>query len=95
MPGLVTSYEQGYAWKDAEIGKEFSRMLADRGVIILSWIWQAGGVASRGKPIVNPEDAAGMKVRGGSREMDMILKEAGATVVAAVQRDLCRHGNGR
>jgi len=82
MPGLVTSYEQGYAWKNAEIGKEFSRMLADRGLVILSWIWQAGGVASRGKPLVDPEDAAGLKVRGGSHEMDMILKEAGANVVS-------------
>jgi TRAP-type C4-dicarboxylate transport system substrate-binding protein len=88
MPGLVTSYEQGYAWKDAEIGKEFSRMLADRGVIILSWIWQAGGAASRGKPIVNPEDAAGMKVRGGSPEMDMILKEAGANVVSMPSNEI-------
>jgi TRAP-type C4-dicarboxylate transport system substrate-binding protein len=82
MPGLVTSYEQGYAWKNAEIGKEFSRMLADRGLVILSWIWQAGGVASRGRPLVDPEDAAGLKVRGGSHEMDMILKEAGASVVS-------------
>jgi TRAP-type C4-dicarboxylate transport system substrate-binding protein len=30
---------------------------------------------------VAPEDAKGMKVRGGSREMDMILKEAGASVL--------------
>jgi TRAP-type transport system periplasmic protein len=88
MPGLVTSYEQGYAWKDAEIGKEFSRMLADKGIVILSWIWQAGGVASRGKPIVNPEDAAGMKVRGGSPEMDMILKEAGASVVSMPSNEI-------
>jgi TRAP-type C4-dicarboxylate transport system substrate-binding protein len=88
MPGLVTSYEQGYAWKDAEIGKEFSRMLADRGVVILSWIWQAGGAASRGKPIVNPEDAAGLRVRGGSPEMDMILKEAGANVVSMPSNEI-------
>jgi TRAP-type C4-dicarboxylate transport system substrate-binding protein len=88
MPGLVTSYEQGYAWKDAEIGKEFSRMLADKGIVILSWIWQAGGVASRGKPIVNPEDAAGMKVRGGSHEMDMILQEAGASVVSMPSNEI-------
>jgi TRAP-type C4-dicarboxylate transport system substrate-binding protein len=81
MPGLVTSYEQGYAWKNAEIGREFNRMLAERGIVMLSWIWQAGGVASRGRPIIEPEDAAGLKVRGGSPEMDAILREAGATVV--------------
>jgi TRAP-type C4-dicarboxylate transport system substrate-binding protein len=88
MPGLVTSYEQGYAWKNAEIGQEFNRLLADKGIVMLSWIWQAGGVASRGKPIVNPEDAAGMKVRGGSPEMDMILQEAGASVVSMPSNEI-------
>jgi TRAP-type C4-dicarboxylate transport system substrate-binding protein len=88
MPGLVTSYEQGYAWKNAEIGQEFSRILAEKGIVILSWIWQAGGVASRGKPLVNPEDAAGLKVRGGSHEMDMILKEAGASVVSMPSNEI-------
>jgi TRAP-type C4-dicarboxylate transport system substrate-binding protein len=82
MPGLVTSYEQGYAWKNAEIGQEFNRLLADRGIVILSWIWQAGGVASRGKPIVDPEDVAGLRIRGGSPEMDAMLKQAGAEVVS-------------
>lgn len=88
MPGLVTSYEQGYAWKDAEIGKEFQRVLADKGIVLLSWIWQAGGMASRGKPIVDPEDAAGLKVRGGSHEMDLILKEAGASVVSMPSNEI-------
>src|SRR5262249_31328457 len=59
MPGLVSSYKQGAAWKTAPIGEKFSTFLADKGVIIVSWIWQAGGVASRSVPIVNPEDAKG------------------------------------
>src|SRR5262249_8927595 len=66
MPGLVSSYKQGAAWKNAPVGKRFASFLADKGVIIVSWVWQAGGVASRGTPIVNPEDAKGLKVRGGS-----------------------------
>jgi TRAP-type C4-dicarboxylate transport system substrate-binding protein len=81
MPGLVTSYQQGASWKNAEVGKELARILAEKGVLIISWIWQAGGVASRGNPIVNPSDVKGLKIRGGSREMDMILKEAGAAVI--------------
>ena len=81
MPALITSYEQGYAWKDAPVGRELSRILAEQGLVIVSWIWQAVGVASRGAPIVNPEDARGLKVRGGSREMDQLLADAGATVV--------------
>ncbi len=41
-------------------------------------MWQSGGIASRGKPIVKPDDAKGLKIRGGSREMDMMFKGAGA-----------------
>jgi len=90
MPGLVTSYTQGYGWKNAEVGKELNRILADQGLVVVSWIWQAGGVASRGAPIVSPEDVRGMKVRGGSREMDLILQEAGATIVNVPSNDI--HG---
>ncbi|QOY96653.1 TRAP transporter substrate-binding protein DctP [Massilia sp. UMI-21] len=81
MPGLVTSYEQGYAWKNAPVGRELTRILLEQGLVVVSWIWQAGGVASRGKPILHPEDVAGLKVRGGSHEMDRLLADAGATVV--------------
>ncbi|MDB5760135.1 MAG: transporter solute receptor [Burkholderia sp.] len=88
MPGLVTSYEQGYNWKNAEVGKEFNRILLEKGIVMVSWIWQAGGVASRTKPIVDPEDVKGLKIRGGSREMDMILKEAGAAVVSLPSNEI-------
>ena len=88
MPGLVTTYEQGYGWKNAEVGKELSRILQEKGIVVVSWIWQAGGVASRTKPIVEPEDASGMKVRGGSREMDLILKAAGAAVVTLPSNEI-------
>ena len=82
MPGVVTSYEQGMAWKTAEVGKLFSEVLYEKGIVIVSWVWQAGGVAGRTKPIVEPDEAKGMKVRGGSREMDMVLKAAGASVLS-------------
>src|SRR6201990_523784 len=74
MPGLVSSYKQGAAWKNAEVGKKFSAFLAEKGVVILSWIWQSGGVASRNATIVHPADAKGIKIRGGSREMDMVFQ---------------------
>lgn len=88
MPALVPSYEVGSAWKNAEVGKMLSKIVAEKGVLILSWIWQAGGVASRNKPLVTPEDAKGMKVRGGSREMDMMLKDAGAAVISLPSNEI-------
>lgn len=80
MPGLVTSYEQGHRWKDAPIGKELERVLEDKGVKVISWIWQAGGVASKPKAVLVPEDVQKIKIRGGSKHMDMMLKEGGASI---------------
>jgi TRAP-type C4-dicarboxylate transport system substrate-binding protein len=88
MPGLVSSYKQGAAWKKAEVGQKFNAFLAEKGVIMVAWIWQAGGVASRTKTIVQPEDCKGMKVRGGSREMDMVLQAAGATTLSTPSNEL-------
>ena len=88
MPGLVSSYKQGAAWKGSEVGHKFSAFLAEKGVVMVSWIWQAGGVASRATPIVSPQDAKGLKVRGGSREMDMVLQAAGATTLSTPSNEL-------
>jgi TRAP-type C4-dicarboxylate transport system substrate-binding protein len=88
MPALVPSYEQGAAWKTAEVGKLLSKTLDDKGVLIVSWIWQAGGVASRNRALVTPDDAKGLKVRGGSREMDMMLKAAGASVISLPSNEI-------
>jgi TRAP-type C4-dicarboxylate transport system substrate-binding protein len=88
MPGIVTSYEQGAKWRGAEVGKALTDLLAEKGIVIVSWIWQAGGVASRSVPLVNPEDAKGLKVRGGSREMDLMLKAAGAAVISLPSNEL-------
>jgi TRAP-type C4-dicarboxylate transport system substrate-binding protein len=88
MPALVPSYEVGAAWKTAEVGKLLAKTLDDKGVLIVSWIWQGGGVASKNAPLVAPADAKGMKVRGGSREMDMMLKEAGASVISLPSNEI-------
>jgi TRAP-type C4-dicarboxylate transport system substrate-binding protein len=88
LPCVVNSYKQATAWKTSPVGKRFSDLLADKGVIMVSWIWQAGGVASRVTPIINPADAKGSKIRGGSREMDMVLQAAGATTLSTPSNEL-------
>ena len=88
MPALVPSYEVGTAWKTAEVGRLLSQVLDEKGIVVVSWIWQAGGVASRTKPLVSPDDAKGMKVRGGSREVDMMLKDAGASVITLPSNEI-------
>jgi TRAP-type C4-dicarboxylate transport system substrate-binding protein len=80
MPALITSYEQGQRWKNAPIGKELARILEAHNVKIITWIWQAGGVASRDRPIVVPDDVKGLKVRGAGKSMDELLKAAGGAI---------------
>jgi TRAP-type C4-dicarboxylate transport system substrate-binding protein len=86
MPCLVTSYEQGLAWKKAQIGEDLSASVEKKGVKILTWVWQAGGTASRANAVVAPDDVKGLKIRGGSREMDLMLKEAGG-IISSVPSD--------
>jgi len=88
MPALVPSYEVGAQWKTAEVGKLLAKTLDDKGIVIVSWVWQAGGVASRARPLLTPDDAKGLKVRGGSREMDMMLKQAGASVISLPSNEI-------
>lgn len=80
MPCLVTSYEQGAKWKTSDVGKALTRIVEDKGIKIISWIWQAGGIASRKGAIGGPDDVKGIKIRGGSREMDLMFTAAGAQV---------------
>jgi TRAP-type C4-dicarboxylate transport system substrate-binding protein len=80
MPGLITSYEQGMRWKEAPVGRELNRLMEDRGIKLITWIWQAGGIAAKQRALVSPDDAKGMKVRGGSREVDLMIKAAGGAV---------------
>ena len=88
MPCLVTTYDQGMAWKTQPVGQELEAVLDKRGVKIISWVWQAGGVASRSTPVVVPDDVKGLKVRGGSREMDLMLKAAGGIISSVPSNEI-------
>src|SRR6266568_4696402 len=39
MPALVPSYDVGAKWKSAEVGQMLAKILAEKGVIVVSWIW--------------------------------------------------------
>jgi TRAP-type C4-dicarboxylate transport system substrate-binding protein len=80
MPALITHYEQGYRWKNKPIGKELTRLLDENNVKIITWIWQAGGVASHNKPIIVPADTKGLKVRGAGKSMNQLLEAAGGAI---------------
>ena len=88
MPCLVTSYRQGMAWKGKPIGEALTALLEKRGIKIITWVWQAGGTASRAKAVVSPDDVKGMKIRGGSRDMDRMLKQAGGIISSVPSNEI-------
>ncbi|HXZ02758.1 MAG TPA: TRAP transporter substrate-binding protein DctP [Stellaceae bacterium] len=88
MPCLVTSYQQGFAWKKAQVGRELLATLEKKGVKLITWIWQAGGIASRAGAIVEPEDVKGLKIRGASRGEELMLKEAGAIISSVPSNEI-------
>ena len=64
------------------------QVLEDKGILILTWVWQSGGVASRVQPILVPDDVKGVKIRGGSREMDLVFQAAGAQVSTILSNEV-------
>ena len=83
MPALVPSYEVGAAWKTSDVGKLLAKTLDEKGIVVLSWIWQAGGVASRAAPLVQPEDAKGMPAGGTSRNSRSASSARGGSPLTA------------
>jgi TRAP-type transport system periplasmic protein len=63
--------------RNAPIGKSLSHIAEEKGVKFVAWMWLAGGVASRSTLVKVPDDIKGRKIRGGSREMDLMLTAAG------------------
>ncbi len=80
MPALIKNYQQAYDWEHADIGKWLEKYLSDHGVILVTWVWQGGGVASRDKAVLVPGDVKGLKVRGAGKMIELMLQSAGASI---------------
>lgn len=80
MPALIENYAQAYGWEGAPIGNWLTKYLADHGVVVVTWIWQGGGVASRDKPILVPADLKGLKTRGAGKMIELMLQAAGGSI---------------
>jgi TRAP-type C4-dicarboxylate transport system substrate-binding protein len=83
MPTMPRSHDEAQAWEDAEIGKRIDEITQENGVRVLTWVWNAGAVGSKGEPITNPDDVkSGMKMRAAGSYVEEMLKEAGAGITS-------------
>ena len=70
LPGLVKSYEHGFRWKEAPVGRDLTALLEKNGAIMLTWNWQAGGIASKYLPILEPDNLRDVRIRGPGKAVD-------------------------
>ena len=83
MPALVRNHKQAQGWKDAEIGKRIEEIAEQNGIKIITWVWNAGAIGSKGDPIITPADIKpGMKMRAAGSYVDQMLASAGAGITS-------------
>jgi TRAP-type C4-dicarboxylate transport system substrate-binding protein len=89
MPGLVRNHQQARSWPDSEAGKEVEELAEENGLKILTWVWNSGAFATKGDPIVSPDDVRpGMVMRGAGHATEEVLADAGAGITSMSSSDI-------
>ncbi|HIE07156.1 MAG TPA: C4-dicarboxylate ABC transporter [Desulfarculaceae bacterium] len=88
MPCIIDSVDEGMAWRNKEIGKRVEAICEKRGMKIITWLWYAGGIGSKGKAINVPEDVKGMKFRAAGKLFEFMLNEAGASITSMASSEM-------
>ncbi len=89
MPALVSNHDQARAWETAEIGQRLDEVLEDNGAKILTWVWNAGAVGSKGDPVVAPGDIpSGMTMRAAGSYVEKMLADAGAGITSLPSNEI-------
>lgn len=81
MPALVRNHEVAQSWQDAEIGTRLEEVVEENGAKIVTWVWNAGAVGTKGDPVVSPDDVgSGMTMRAAGSYVEKMLEDAGAGI---------------
>jgi TRAP-type C4-dicarboxylate transport system substrate-binding protein len=81
LPGLYPSLETVRDLKGSKLLEHLQAAARNNGVHILAWWWVPGGFVTKNRQIAGPDTVKGLKLRGGDRLFDLMLKKAGATPV--------------
>ena len=81
LPGLYPSLDTVRELKGSKVLEHLQDVAHNNGVHILAWWWVPGGFVTRNRQIAGPDTVKGLKLRGGDRLFDLMLKKAGATPV--------------
>ncbi len=88
MPGVVWSHEQAVRLDNAPFMQVIKTIAEADGVVLLSNVWVAGGIVSRGGCVREPKDLAGRAVRVAGRFYEMMAVAPRATPAELAPPDL-------
>lgn len=90
LPGVIRNYEQAMRWKTSPIAREITDPLEKNGAIIITWIWQGAGIVALERPVLQPDQIRGLRVRGLGRATDMMLAAAGAQMQSMPSSEIAK-----
>lgn len=88
LPGAINSVQDAMRFKGTDYERQLQAVAEKTGFHILTWWWTEGGIANRVRPITTPDTVKGLKFRGADRTIDIMLKQAGASVFAMPSTEL-------
>jgi TRAP-type C4-dicarboxylate transport system substrate-binding protein len=88
MPCIIKDVDEGMSWKNREIGKRVAKICEDKGMKIITWLWYGGGIGSRGKPVILPPDAKGLKFRAAGKFFEHLLHTQKASITSMASSEI-------
>jgi TRAP-type C4-dicarboxylate transport system substrate-binding protein len=80
MPGLVKNHEHAKRLNDSAFMEDIKQIIDEAGIMVLSDAWLAGGFASKGECVLEPENAEGKVMRAAGPAFEQMLAAAGASI---------------
>lgn len=88
MPCIIKDVDEGMSWKNREIGKRVEKICENKGMKIITWLWYGGGIGSRGKPVIMPADAKGLKFRAAGKFFEHLLNTQQASITSMASSEI-------
>jgi len=88
MPGLVRSYDRAKRLNESQFMKDIHAAIENAGAMVLSDAWFGGGMASKTRCILKPEDVKGLKFRAAGPTFAQMWQAAGASIVSIPSNDI-------
>jgi TRAP-type C4-dicarboxylate transport system substrate-binding protein len=82
MPALIRSQDRAKRINDSLFMTDMRAEIEKNGVIVLSDAWFAGGMAAKGRCILDPDDLKGMRFRAAGPTFAAMWEAAGASIVS-------------